>query len=393
MPLVHMKDMLQHAYDNAYAVGSFNIIDLHFLQGVIAAAESARAPVILGLSEPHFSHYAPALLMAAMERAARQADVPVALHFDHGSGPETVRQAIAWGCNGVMIDASHSPLEENLKRSKQVVELAHGCGVPVEAELGYVPENGQQGDALSFTTVDQARGFVRHTGVDFLAVSIGTVHGMLKGKPKLDYQRLRHINEALAIPLVIHGGSGLSEDQYHRLIGAGVAKINYHSALSASAAKAVAAQRKAGDDYSALTQGVSAAIRQEAEQCMRRWGSAGRAAEVLVRCRPWQTVEKLLLFTPEHGDIADVRLLQQRGQRLLYEIPGVREVSAAQISNDSATHPFLWRVLLAHHDALEPFRRHPNYRDFSQRLLAGLAPERSLLVCEWGGEGEGGRGK
>ena len=381
MPLVHMQDMLQHAYDNAYAVGSFNILDLNFLQAVIQAAESARAPVILGLSEPHFRHYAPDLLMAAMERAAQQAEVPVAIHFDHGCSKESIQQAIALGCNGVMIDASHCALDENLKRSRQVVEMAHACGVPVEAELGYVPEaNARQVEELSFTTVDQARGFVRHTGVDFLAVSIGTVHGMLKGKPRLDYQRLRHINEALGIPLVIHGGSGLSEDQYHRLVNGGVAKINYHSALAETAAKAMLQQHKAGQGYAGWGDGAREALVQEVEQCLRRWGSAGRAAEVQSRCRAWQPVELLSLFNAEMADPAEMEIILSRGRRLLGAIPGVREVRARQVTGDGERFRFSWKVILCHPEVEKSYLAHPNYREFNQRLITILGSERLNLM-------------
>ena len=381
MALVHMKDMLQHAYDNAYAVGSFNILDLNFLQAVIQAAEAARAPVILGISEPHFAHYAPDLLMAAMERAAQQAEVPVAIHFDHGSGKESIQQAIAMGCNGVMIDASSAPLEENLKRTRMVVEMAHACGVPVEAELGYVPEaSGKVSEELSFTTVDQARGFVRHTGVDFLAVSIGTVHGMLKGKPRLDYQRLRHINEALGIPLVIHGGSGLSEDQYHRLISAGVAKINYHSALADTASKAMLLQHKSGLGYAEWADAARAALSQEVEQCLRRWGSAGRAAEVQSRCHPWHPVELLTLFNAEQVDPAEMEVILNRGRRLLGAIPGVREVRARQVSGDGGKFRFSWKVILCHADVEKTYIAHPNYREFNQRMLTILGSERLSLL-------------
>lgn len=383
MPLVHMKDMLRHAYDNAYAVGSFNILSLDFLEGVLQAAEHARAPVILGLSEPHFKHYDINLLLPAAEAAARRAGVPVALHFDHGSRPENVQQAIALGCNGVMIDASHAPLEENLKITRQVVEMAHACGVPVEAELGYVPAAEDEGvDELSFTTVDQARGFVRHTGADFLAVSIGTVHGHLKGKPRLDYQRLRHINEALQIPLVIHGGSGLSEDQYHRLITAGVAKINYHTSLSESAAGTIRRQGKAGLGYAELTAGVREAISAEAEQCMRQWGSAGRAAEVISRCRPWSAAEQLTLFNVERAAVDDVQMVLERGRRLLLAIPGVREVSAGHTIAEGAKYRFLWRVLLAHADGLEAYMAHQNYRDFSHRLLASISSDKQAACYQ-----------
>jgi len=378
-----MQDMLRHAYDNGYAVGSFNLLSLDFLEGILQAAERARAPVILGLSEPHFSRYDIRVLLPAVEAAAKRVEVPVAIHFDHGSDLEGVQQAIGLGCNGVMIDASLSPLEENLKLTRQVVALAHACGVPVEAELGYVPEaDSQDADALSFTTVDQARGFVRHTGVDFLAISIGTVHGRLKGKPRLDYQRLRLINEALGIPLVIHGGSGLSEDQYHRLITGGVAKINYHTTLSENAARSIRERGKSARGYAEMTAGVREAISAEAEQCMRQWGSAGRAAEVLSRCRAWAPAEQLTLFNVEMADTADVQMVLRRGRRLLGAIPGVREVSVGHAAAEGSRYRFLWRVVLAHADAAEAFIGHPNYRDFSHRLLSAISDDRVVTLYQ-----------
>ncbi len=378
MALVHMQDMLRHAYDNAYAVGSFNILSLDFLEGVLQAAERVRAPVILGLSEPHFSRYDIRYLMPAVEAAAQQAEVPVAIHFDHGSSAQKVKKAIGLGCNGVMIDASHCALEDNLKLTRQVVEMAHACGVPVEAELGYVPEadsEESQAEALSFTTVDTARGFVRHTGVDFLAVSIGTVHGKLKGKPRLDYQRLRHINEVLGIPLVIHGGSGLSEDQYHRLVTGGVAKINYHTALSELAVQSVQSQRKSVQGYAELTTGVREAISAEVEQCLRKWGSAGRAAEVHSRCRGWAPAEQLTLFDVARADITDVQMVLSRGRRLLSDIPGVRQVQAAHATTEGAKYRFMWRLLLAHAESQTAVITHPNYRDFTQRLLPTITDD------------------
>ncbi len=383
MALVHMQDMLRHAYDNAYAVGSFNILSLDFLEGILRAAERVRAPVILGLSEPHFSRYDVRMLIPAVEAAAQQAEVPVAIHFDHCSSFDKVKEAIALGCNGVMIDASHSPLDENLKLTRQVVEMAHACGVPVEAELGYVPEADEepgQSEALSFTTVDIARGFVQHTSVDFLAVSIGTVHGRFKGKPRLDYQRLRHINEVLGIPLVIHGGSGLSEDQYHRLVTGGVAKINYHTSLSETAAKSIHKLSGSAQGYAELTGGVREAISAEAEQCMRQWGSAGRAAEVLSRCRAWAPAEQLTLFDVARADIADVQMVLARGRRLLGNIPGVRQVKAAQAVAEGEKYRFLWRLVFASAEAQAAVIAHPDYRDFTQRLLPTISDDRITIL-------------
>jgi fructose-bisphosphate aldolase class II len=376
-----MKDMLRHAYENAYAVGSFNILSLDFLEGVLQAAERARAPVIIGLSEPHFSRYDIHLLMPAVEAAARRAEVPVAIHFDHGSSLPGAREAIALGCNGVMIDASHSPLDENLKLTRQVVEMAHACGVPVEAELGYVPEaDSEEAGALSFTTVDQARGFVRHTGVDFLAVSIGTAHGHLKGKARLDYQRLRQINEAVGVPLVVHGGSGLSEDQYHRLITGGVAKINYHTSLSDNAMKSIRSMGKNADSYAGMTAGVREVIAAEVEQCMRQWGSAGRAAEVISRCRGWATAAQITLFNIEMADISDVQMVLNRGRRLLSEIPGVREVSAGHCTAEESKYRFIWRVMLASPEVAEGYTAHQNYRDFSHRLLSSISSDKQTFL-------------
>jgi fructose-bisphosphate aldolase class II len=230
--------------------------------------------------------------------------------------------------------------------------------------------------------VDTARGFVRHTGVDCLAVSIGTVHGKLKGKPRLDYQRLRHINEVLGIPLVIHGGSGLSEDQYHRLVTGGVAKINYHTSLSEAAAQSVHRQSKSGQGYAELTAGVREAIAAEAEQCMRRWGSAGRAAEVLSRCRGWAPAEQLTLFDVPRADIADVQMVLSRGRRLLSDIPGVRRVEAFHAATEGSKFRFMWRLLLAHAEAQAAVIAHPHYRDFTQRLLPTISEDRLTILYQ-----------
>lgn len=173
MPLVNMKDMLHHAYSNHYAVGAIDVVSLDLLQGVLDAAERCRAPVIIGLAEPHLHAFDLQLLAPAVEAAARHSNVPVAIHFDHGSSSESIQHGIRHGCNGVMVDASHLPLHDNIELTTRVVQMAHGCGVPVEAELGYVPDSGGE---LVFTTVEEARGFVRVTGVDSLAVSIGTTH-------------------------------------------------------------------------------------------------------------------------------------------------------------------------------------------------------------------------
>ncbi|WP_333843865.1 class II fructose-bisphosphate aldolase, partial [Pelomicrobium sp.] len=138
MPLVHFADLLTHAYRHRYAVGAFDLVGLEFLEAVLSGAERSRSPVILSLAESHFEHYDFDLLMPAVVAAARRATVPVAIHLDHGSGPESVVRAMRLGANAVMVDASHLPFGENAARTREVVALAHACGVPVEGELGYV---------------------------------------------------------------------------------------------------------------------------------------------------------------------------------------------------------------------------------------------------------------
>lgn len=242
MPLVDMKDMLDHAYRNGYAVGAFDLVSLDFLEAILMAAERACSPVILSLAESHFEYYDFELALAATDAGARRAGVPVAIHLDHGASYESAVLGINLGCNGVMVDASHEAFATNAALTRRVSDMAHACGVCVEGELGYVA--GVEGEDAAkhpgevvYTLVDEACAYVERTRVDCLAVSIGTVHGRLRGRPKLDFEQLMRINDAVKLPLVIHGGTGLSDEQFHRLIAHGVTKINYYTALSDAAAE------------------------------------------------------------------------------------------------------------------------------------------------------------
>ncbi len=367
MALVQMHDMLRHAYNNKYAVGSFDVVSLEFLQGVINAAEQCRAPVILGLAEPYLQHFDLELLATAVEAAARRSRVPVAIHYDHGSDVEGIVRGIRHGCNGVMIDASDRPLDENIAATKAVVEIAHACGVPVEAELGYVPDSG---DDLIFTTVDEARGFVRLTGVDFLAVSIGTVHGRFKGKPRLDYSRLRHINEALQIPLVLHGSSGLSDDQLRRLIALGIAKVNAFTSITDRAVGLLRRNARAKDEgYLKLFSGVREEMEEESLRLMRIWGCAGRAAEVMEQCRPWQGVEYVLKFNLPDTDPEEMAMIIRRGREILLQIPGVREIEVGETGKNNTSPQYCWQVHLTSAEVVEYLKQHPGFIRFARRYI------------------------
>ncbi|MDH5393490.1 MAG: class II fructose-bisphosphate aldolase [Gammaproteobacteria bacterium] len=371
MPLVNMRDMLHHAYDNNYAVGAFDLVSLDFLEAVIAAAENSRSAVILSVAEPHFVHYDFELLLPAVEAAAKRATVPVAIQLDHGSSLETTIKAINLGCNGVMLDASNQDLSENINLTKAVVEMAHKCGVSVVGELGYVAgkvgEGAEQhpGEA-ALTNPSEAKAYVERTGVDFLAVSIGTVQGRMDGRAKLDYTRLKQLNQTVNIPLVIHGGSGLNEDQFHKLTSNGVAKIDYFTALSDIAAKAMRKRSKENPNgsFTDLKKDVKQAISTEVQRCLRQWGSAGRAAEVLAQCEPWLSVEHLIIHNIDVASTQSVNSLMVKGKDLLLQIPGVREVFTSEAVEENSKYRFCWSVRFTHKAALESFRSNNNFDAF-----------------------------
>ncbi|SCZ55267.1 class II fructose-bisphosphate aldolase [Thiohalomonas denitrificans] len=384
MALVEMKAMLRHAYENGYAIGGVDVIDLGFLAGVIDAAERCRAPVILSLAESHFRHYDIEVLMPAVESAAQRASVPVAIHLDHGASLESAVKAIRLGCNGVMVDASEEPLAINRTRTREVVQMAHACGVPVEGEIGYVPgEEGESAElhpgAIAYTDADTAEDYVKATGVDFLAVSIGTVHGRFRRKPELDFDRLEQINTTLRMPLVIHGGTGLDDEQFGHLVRRGVAKINYYTALADAAEQAA---RKVMDNgqYAHLFDCVSRAVSEETERCMHLWGSAGRAAEVLSRCPAWEPVEHLITYNAEQADPATVYATMEEGRKVLSAIPGVRSVETGEaIDVGKARFQYCWLVRFTHPAVISSYRDHPSHTAFADRHFRPLAPERMSI--------------
>ncbi len=295
MPLVHLNDMLKHASNHHYAVGAFGVVSLDFLDGVLQAAEACRSPVVLNLIESHFSYYDFATMMPAVLSAASKVSVPVAVNFDHGSSLERAEAAIRAGCNSVMVDTSALRFSDNLWQTREIVAMAHSYEVTVEGELGYVP--GMEGlsaehhpSELTYTSALEAAGFVERTGVDCLAVSIGTIHGRMKGIPKLDYARLAKLRDSTLIPLVIHGGSGLSDDQYRKLVANGAAKINFFTALTDAAERSIKEYFSENRKYSypQVVAGVRNAVRAETLRCLQICGAGGRAAEVLAQCRPWK---------------------------------------------------------------------------------------------------------
>lgn len=389
MPLIQMNDMLSHAYKHQYAIAAFDVVSLDFIAGIIAAAEAKQAPVIISLAESHFEYFDFELLMAAVEEAARRTNVPAAIHLDHGESFESAVRGINLGCTGVMVDASNLPLEENVKHTRAVVDMAHSCGIPVEGELGYVP--GVEGEdaerhpgEVVYTTVADAKAYVDATGIDFLAVSIGTVHGRMKGEPKLDFERLEEINQALQIPLVIHGGTGLSDEQFQQLIENGVTKINYYTALADAAGHCIDDNIKAtgAAGYTTLVKGVSDAIQQEAERCIELWGSAGKADALLTSCRPSLPVEHVILYNTEGLDANGIADMMAEGKRVLSEIPGVREVFTGDAVQDEANYRLCWVVRFTDRSVIDSYRDHPDHQHFADTHFRPYAGGRVSIDYE-----------
>lgn len=245
MALVTMEKVLSESVVKKYAVGAFDAMDLFTCEAVISAAEEKGVPVILMVVDFMFDLPDADALMSDFVARCRRATVPVALHLDHGPSFDAVMKAIHHGCTSVMLDGSSLPFEENVALTRKVVEVAHACGITVEAEIGHVAGHegnmldGNVADESAYTTVEEAVRFYEETNVDCLAVAIGTVHGVYKGTPKLDYQRLQAIRDALPIPIVMHGGSGLSHDAYRKAVECGVNKINFFTGMTLAGSGAV----------------------------------------------------------------------------------------------------------------------------------------------------------
>lgn len=233
MALVTSKEMLTKARKGGYAVGAFNAENMEMVKAIIAAAEELKAPVMIQTTPSTVKYGTSATYAAIVKAEAEKASVPVCMHLDHGSSYELAEECIGNGYTSVMIDGSKEDFENNIAVSKKVVEMAHAKGIPVEAELGKVggKEDDLDGGNGGYTVPSEAAEFVERTGVDSLAVAIGTAHGVYKGIPKLDVDRLSQIREVVSIPLVLHGTSGVPDDAVRECIRRGICKVNYATDL------------------------------------------------------------------------------------------------------------------------------------------------------------------
>ena len=243
MALVSMKEMLITAKENGYAVGQFNINNLEWTQAILLAAQEENSPVILGVSEgagKYMGSFISVVHMVKGLMASYNITVPVAIHLDHGSSFEKCKEAIDAGFTSVMIDASHHSFEENVQITKQVVEYAHANGVSVEAELGTVggEEDGVTGGII-YADPAECKALVEQTDIDCLAPALGSVHGPYKGEPNLGFAEMEQIGKETGMPLVLHGGTGIPDDQIQRSISLGTAKINVNTENQIAATKVI----------------------------------------------------------------------------------------------------------------------------------------------------------
>ena len=224
--LTDMKTLLDIAEEKGCAIPAFNVYNAETALGAIFAAEEANSCVILQMYSRLFSNFEAQFMAPSILEAARNAKVKVAFHLDHGANDEVVTKALRWGCTGVMRDASTSSFEENVAILKNVVERAHAVGVSVEGELGHIGV-AKDGVSTEYTKVDEAKKFVDETGVDVLAIMVGTAHGHYKQAPVLALDRIAEIHAATKAHLVLHGGSGVPDDQIQASVKAGIRKINF----------------------------------------------------------------------------------------------------------------------------------------------------------------------
>lgn len=255
MTLVNMKELLVKADNENYAVGSFSVANLEMILGAIKAAEELRSPIILQIAEVRLKHSPLEIIGPAMIKAAENAKVPVAVHFDHGLTVDNIKKALNLGFTSVMIDGSSLDLLENIKITTLVESLARDYGAAVEGEIGHVggSEDGSENKIIKVTDLEDAKKFISDTNIDALAVAIGNSHGVYKGKPKLRFDVLTELNDNLNIPLVLHGGSGIYEDDFRKCATMGIRKINIATATFNKVKDSVKDLNERSKDYDYFT--------------------------------------------------------------------------------------------------------------------------------------------
>ena len=284
--LVNMNEVLKPAQKGKYAVGLFNAVNLELARGIIAAAEQSRSPVIMGTAEVLLPYGPLDEVSYYLIPMAKKANVPVVVHLDHGLNKETCIKALELGFTSIMYDCSTDPYEVNVEKVKEMAEIAHAYGATIEGELGHVGDNEGSAEGSShledpskyFTDPKLAKDFVEKTKVDALAIAVGNAHGAYKLPPKLDFPRIEKIRKTIDVPLVLHGGSGLTDNDFKKAIESGISKVNIFTDINIAAVKAEFRQ------FSSMDKGIIdlipaavEAIKQEVLKKLVLFDSAGKA--------------------------------------------------------------------------------------------------------------------
>lgn len=278
--LANLNDVLKKAQKEHYAVGLFNATDSDMLQATLSAAEELNSPIIIGTAEVLLPYGELKLIAPSMLAAAQRAKVPVVVHYDHGLTFDRCMEALKLGFTSVMFDGSAGDTAENMAETREMVRIAHSFGASIEGEIGHVglAADGDNDITDRYTTVKEATDFLDATGVDAIAIAIGTAHGAYKQKPVLDLNRLSEIRNAVDTPLVLHGGSGLSDDDFRNSISRGIAKVNIFTDLCIAGVNSVTEFLNSGKtDYLEMrnfkVEGIKAAVMNK----MKLFGSVNKA--------------------------------------------------------------------------------------------------------------------
>ena len=277
--LVNLNDVLKKAQKEKYGVGLFNTTDSDMLEAAIAAAEELNSPIVIGTAEILLPFGELKLIAPSVIAAAKRAKVPVVVHYDHGLTFERCMEALQLGFSSVMFDGSTSDYETNLAQTREIVKIAHAFGASVEGEIGHVG-NADAGDedlADMYTTPEEAEAYIKATGVDALAVAIGSAHGVYKKKPQLNIERLKEIRAKVDTPLVLHGGSGLSDNDFKTTIREGIAKVNIFTDLCLAGKKAMKDGEEKGLDYLSTRNLKVEYIKEAVKGKIRLFGSENKA--------------------------------------------------------------------------------------------------------------------
>ena len=284
--LVNMNEVLLPAKKHHYAVGLFNAVNLELARGIIAAAESTGSPVIMGTAEVLLPYGPLEEVSYYLLPMAKKANVPVVVHLDHGLRKETCLQALELGFTSIMYDCSTDSYDDNVRKVKEMADIAHSYGATIEGELGHVGDNpgSAEGDSQQvdpsafFTEPNMAKDYVEKTGVDALAIAVGNAHGAYKLPPKLDFERIRTIAGMVDVPLVLHGGSGLTDQDFKRAIQEGISKVNIFTDINVAAVKAEFERFSSMDKgLIDLIPAAVEAVKQETMKKMKLFSSDGKA--------------------------------------------------------------------------------------------------------------------